>query len=49
LLEEGKSTKWYWINQEENSTQLTTKYVDEDNDQYLFNINFESDEWIRLL
>ena len=44
LLEEGKSAKWYWINKQQNSTQITTKYVDEDNDQYLFNINVESNE-----
>jgi hypothetical protein len=44
LLEEGKSTKWYWINKQQNSTQITMNYVDEDNDQYLFNINFEGNE-----
>jgi hypothetical protein len=44
LLEQGKSTKWYWMNRKENSTQTKTNYVDEDNDRYLFNINFEGNE-----
>ncbi len=44
LLEQGKSTKWYWMNRKENSTQITTNYVDENDDQYLFNINFEGNE-----
>jgi len=44
LLEEGKSTKWYWINKQQNSTQITANYADENNEQYLFNINFEGNE-----
>jgi hypothetical protein len=44
LLEEGKSTKWYWINQQHTSTEKTTNYVDEVDDQYLFNINLEDME-----
>jgi hypothetical protein len=44
LLEEGKSTKWYWINKQESSTQITTSYVEENDDQYLFNINFEDNQ-----
>jgi hypothetical protein len=41
LVEEGKSTKCYWINKQQNSTQITRNYADEDDDQYLFNTNFE--------
>jgi hypothetical protein len=44
LLEEGKSTKWYWINQQQNSTPIITTYTDEDDDQYLFNIDSEDNE-----
>ncbi len=44
LLEEGKSTKWYWINKKENSTTITRNYIDEDGDQYLFNIDLNDNE-----
>lgn len=44
LLEQGKSTKWYWINQQHNPLQITTNYIDETDDQYLFNIDCESNE-----
>jgi hypothetical protein len=44
LLEEGKSTKWYWINQQQNSTPIITTYTDEDDDRYLFNIDSEDNE-----
>jgi hypothetical protein len=45
LLEEGKSTKWYWFNQQqENSTSIATSCIDEDDDRYLFNINPEGNE-----
>jgi len=44
LLEEGKSAKWYWINKQQTSTQTKTDYVDENDGQYLFNINLENNE-----
>jgi hypothetical protein len=44
LLEQGKSKKWYWINQQENSTDLITTYMEENDEQYLSNINFENTE-----
>ena len=44
LLEQGKSQKWYWINKQENSTDLMTNYMEENDEQYLSNINFENTE-----
>ncbi|CAF0949101.1 unnamed protein product [Rotaria sordida] len=44
LLEEGKSTKWTWINKQESLRQITTYYIDEQDDQYLLNINIEDNE-----
>ena len=35
LLEQGKSTKWYWMNQTE---QITVNSTDTDDEQYLFHI-----------
>ncbi|CAM4869594.1 unnamed protein product [Rotaria socialis] len=36
LLEEGRSTKWHWINKKESLTQITMNYVVENDDQYFF-------------
>lgn len=44
LLEQGKSSKWYWINKRENLVEITTNYTDETDDQYLLNIDFESNK-----
>ncbi|CAF1072793.1 unnamed protein product [Rotaria sp. Silwood1] len=44
LLEEGKSTKWNWINKKECLPQQTINYVNEQNDQYLLNIDIEDNE-----
>ncbi|CAM4792081.1 unnamed protein product [Rotaria magnacalcarata] len=44
LLEEGKSTKWHWINKKESLTQLTINCVVENDDQYLFDIDLDFDE-----
>ena len=40
LLEQGKSTRWHWINKQENLTQITTNDSEENDDQYLMNIDF---------
>ena len=46
LLEQGKSERWYWINQQQhNSTQVPTKtYEEEVNEQFLFGIDCEDTE-----
>ena len=46
LLEQGKSERWYWINQQQhNSTQVSTKtYEEEVNEQFLFGIDCEDTE-----
>ena len=44
LLEEGRSPRWSWVNKIEDSTTVTTNYIDELDDQYLLNINLEDNE-----
>ncbi|CAF1093725.1 unnamed protein product [Adineta ricciae] len=39
LLEEGKSTKWYWINKTSSSTATAKCFLKENDEQYLFNID----------
>lgn len=44
LLEQGKSAKWYWINKQDNSSQTTTMYAEQNDEQYLFQINSEGND-----
>ncbi|UJR07715.1 hypothetical protein I4U23_012000 [Adineta vaga] len=39
LLEEGKSTKWYWINKIESTTSMMSHFMMENDEQYLSNID----------
>ena len=43
LLEKGISHKWHWINENSSCTQATTNYIDVNDDQYLFQIDFSDD------
>ncbi|CAF0996857.1 unnamed protein product [Adineta steineri] len=44
LLEQGKSTKWYWINKTDNSIEPSKYSIDDENDQYLSNIDLVDNE-----